>query len=140
VNWNRARWGAGIIRRWIAETKVLLFLPVVFPSNPKKKRRHGTLFIVYYFGLEYSPTSYRLELLPAVPAYHRQARDNKLMMRGQLVYYGPMPAYYGIGEIQHVVGDYIVVDFRGTGYFGVHVDLMEPQYLIPIPNATMALL
>jgi hypothetical protein len=79
-------------------------------------------------------------LLPKVPAYHRQARDNSLMLRGQLVYYGPMPSYYGIGEITQVLGEYVVVDFRGTGHFRVHVDLIEPQYLIPIPSSTMSLL
>ena len=62
------------------------------------------------------------------------------MNRGQLVYYGPMPSYYGIGEITKVVGRFVAVDFRGTGHFGVHVDLIEPQYLIPIPSSTMALL
>ena len=62
------------------------------------------------------------------------------MIEGQLVYYGPMPSYYGIGEIKNVIGGYISVDFRGTGHFGVHVDLIEPQYLIPIPTSTMSLL
>jgi hypothetical protein len=90
--------------------------------------------------VENTLTSYRLELLPSVPAFHRQARDNRLMNLGQLVYYGPMPSYYGIGEITHIVGGFIVVDFRGTGNFGVHSDLFEPQYLIPIPTSTLSLL
>jgi hypothetical protein len=90
--------------------------------------------------MEFPQTSYRLELLPTVPAFHRRARDNRLMHLGQLVYYGPMPSYYGIGEITQLVGTYIAVDFRGTGYFGVHEDLFEPQYLIPIPSSTLSLL
>ncbi|MDX1531818.1 MAG: hypothetical protein R3362_09865, partial [Rhodothermales bacterium] len=64
-------------------------------------------------------TSYRLELLPVVPPFFRRARANGLR-RGQLVYYGPMPTYYGIGEVLHVAEKYVVVDFRGTGVFGVH--------------------
>ena len=62
------------------------------------------------------------------------------MNRGQLVYYGPSPTYYGIGEITHIVGSFIAVDFRGTGFFGVHEDIFEPQYLIPIPPSTLSLL
>jgi hypothetical protein len=95
---------------------------------------------MYSLNVEHTPTSYRLELLPAIPAYHKRARDNSHMLLGQLVYYGPMPSYYGIGEIKHVIGGYIAVDFRGTGHFGVHEDLFEPQYLIPIPTSTMSLL
>jgi hypothetical protein len=83
---------------------------------------------------------YRLELLPAIPAYHRRARTRRDLQQGQLVYYGPMPVYYGIGEVKRVVGPYVAVDFRGTGQFGVHEDVFEQQYLIPIPQAAMALL
>ena len=83
---------------------------------------------------------YRLELLPCVPAYHRRARRKKPLSKGELVYYGPMPGYYGIGEVMRVVGPYVAVDFRGTGYFGVHEDVFEQQYLIPVPKATMPLL
>ena len=78
-------------------------------------------------------------MLPAVPAFHRRAR-RKTLRRGELVYYGPMPTYYGIGEVKHVVGPFVAVDFRGTGQFGVHEDVMEQQYLIPIPQATLSLL
>ncbi|MEM1127530.1 MAG: hypothetical protein AAGI71_12830 [Bacteroidota bacterium] len=80
---------------------------------------------------------YRLDLLSPIPAYHRRARRQKVLEAGQLVYYGPMPTYYGIGEVKRVVGAYVAVDFRGTGQFGVHEDVFEPHYLIPIPAATM---
>ncbi len=51
-----------------------------------------------------------------------------------------MPSYYGIGEVKHVADGFVAVDFRGTGYFGVHEDVFEPQYLIPIPASTLSLL
>lgn len=85
-------------------------------------------------------TPYRLELLPAVPPFHRRAWHKGEFDRGQLVYYGPMPSYYGIGEVKRTVGPYVAVDFRGTGQFGVHEDVFERQYLIPIPQSTMSLL
>ena len=85
-------------------------------------------------------SKYRLELLPAIPAFHRRARRRKSLDQGQLVYYGPMPSYYGIGEVKHVADGFVAVDFRGTGYFGVHEDVFEPQYLIPIPASTLSLL
>ena len=85
-------------------------------------------------------TPYRLELLPAVQAFNRRARHKNPLERGQLVYYGPMPIYYGIGEVKRVVGPYVAVDFRGTGEFNVHEDIFEQQYLIPIPQAAMSLL
>lgn len=84
--------------------------------------------------------SYRLELLPVIPAFHRRARNRKDFSRGQLVYYGPQPLYYGIGEVKRVVGSFVAVDFRGTGEFGVHEDVFERQYLIPIPQNKLALL
>jgi hypothetical protein len=40
----------------------------------------------------------------------------------------------------HVAGAYVAVDFRGTGQFGVHKDVFEQQYLIPIPTQTQRLL
>ena len=83
---------------------------------------------------------YRLELLPRVPAYHRRARIGKHLAQGELVYYGPMPIYYGIGEVLRIVGPYVAVDFRGTGRFGVHEDVLEHQYLIPIPAGARSLL
>jgi len=51
-----------------------------------------------------------------------------------------MPAYYGIGEVTRVVGPYVAVDFRGTGQFGVHEDVFEHHYLIPVPQTTLQLL
>ena len=54
-----------------------------------------------------------------------------------MVYYGPMPIYYGIGEVKRVVENFVAVDFRGTGQFGVHEDVLEQQYLIPISNTTL---
>ena len=85
-------------------------------------------------------SSYRLELLPSIPAFHRRARKRMSLDQGQLVYYGPSPMYYGIGEVKDTIDGFVAVDFRGTGEFGVHEDVFEPQYLIPIPSATMSLL
>ncbi|HET6567269.1 MAG TPA: hypothetical protein VFG50_04830 [Rhodothermales bacterium] len=90
--------------------------------------------------MKHRPPSYRLELLPVVPAFHRRARRRKDLRLGELVYYGPMPSFYGIGEVKRVVGPYVAVDFRGTGQFGVHEDVFEHHYLIPIPQTTMQLL
>lgn len=83
---------------------------------------------------------YRLELLPVIPAFHRRARQKKDFDKGQLVYYGPQPLYYGIGEVKRVVGPFVAVDFRGTGEFGIHEDVFERQYLIPIPQNKLTLL
>ena len=85
-------------------------------------------------------TSYRLELLPVVPAFHRRARRRESLDEGELVYYGPMPSYYGIGEVKRVVGRFVAVDFRGTGQFGVHEDILEHQYLIPIPQSAISVI
>jgi hypothetical protein len=82
---------------------------------------------------------YHLELLPQIPPFHRRARI-KHLNEGQLVYYGPQPVYYGIGEVVRISDRFIVVDFRGTGQFGVHEDVFEPQYLIPIPSSRISLL
>ncbi len=90
--------------------------------------------------LQNTGLTYRLELLPVVPAFHRRARRMNGLEQGELVYYGPMPTYYGIGEVKRVVGSFVAVDFRGTGLFGVHEDVFEPAYLIPIPPATRSLL
>lgn len=91
-------------------------------------------------GVKNGSSPYRLELLPTVQAYHRRARMKPELKQGELVYYGPLPAYYGIGEVKWVVGPYAAVDFRGTGYFSVHEDIIDQRYLIPIPIATMSLL
>jgi len=77
---------------------------------------------------------YRLELLRRVPAFTRSALRSKQFSKGQLVYYGPHPVYYGIGEVKRVNGDNIAVDFRGTGAFEVHEEIMDQRYLIRIPQ------
>ncbi|MEM1043541.1 MAG: hypothetical protein AAGI91_13040 [Bacteroidota bacterium] len=84
--------------------------------------------------------AYRLELLPTVYPYFRKARHGAPLAVGDLVYYGPSPTFYGIGEVTHVSEKFVAVDFRGTGEFGIHEEVMEPQYLLPIPADRMALL
>ena len=79
---------------------------------------------------------YRVELLRKIYAYQKCARRSKALEEGQLVYYGPQPSYYGIGEVKHVAKRFVAVDFRGTGLFDVHQEVFEPQYLIPIPQAS----
>ena len=86
-----------------------------------------------------SKTNYRLDLLPVIPPFHLRARDNDLTA-GQLVYYGPMPVYYGIGEVMGYDDQFILVDFRGTGQCAIHQEYLEPQYLIPVPTHAMAML
>jgi hypothetical protein len=81
---------------------------------------------------------YRLELLPRVPAFHRDALRERDLEKGQLVYYGPHPVYYGIGEIKRVNGSDVAVDFRGTGEFNVHEEIMDQRYLIKIPQEKLA--
>ena len=51
---------------------------------------------------------------------------------GDLVYYGPSPEYYGIGEIVQKEEKVCMVDFRGTGLLGIHKDELLSSYLIPI--------
>ena len=77
--------------------------------------------------------AYRLELLPVVPPYYRRARHAEVE-EGELVYYGPAPAYYGIGEVIAQTDRHILVDFRGTGMFGVHEEVLERHYVLPIPD------
>lgn len=84
-----------------------------------------------------SSTSYRLDLLPEVPAFHRDALRDGRLSEGQLVYYGPQPSYYGIGEVKRVNDSDIAVDFRGTGLFNVHEAIIEQRYLIRIPPEKM---
>ncbi len=82
-------------------------------------------------------TPYQLEVLQEVPAFHRDARREDRLSEGHLVYYGPHPTYYGIGEVKRVNGSDIAVDFRGTGLFDVHEEIMEQRYLIRIPPEKM---
>jgi len=81
-------------------------------------------------GTKKKRLSYRLDLLPVILPFHRRA-DNDLRP-GDLVYYGPSPEFYGIGEIVDSAGNECLVDFRGTGILGVHKDELSRKYLIPI--------
>jgi hypothetical protein len=74
--------------------------------------------------------SYRLDLLPVIYPYHRRATN--IVQLGDLVYYGPSPEYYGIGEVVSAEGNYCVVDFRGTGLLGIQKDVFSNKYIIPI--------
>ncbi len=83
---------------------------------------------------------YRTERLTPVPPFHRRAKRASELDIGELVFYGPMPSFYGIGEIKHTVGRFAVVDFRGTGASGVHEDLIDGRYLIPLSPAERELI
>ncbi len=83
---------------------------------------------------------YRLDLLPVIQVHHWRARRKPALRQGELVYYGPMPSFYGIGEVKSAVGVLVAVDFRGTGMCSVHEDVIDQRYLIPIPDPTLALL
>ena len=74
--------------------------------------------------------SYRLDLLPVIKPYHRRAKNT--LSKGDLVYYGPSPEFYGIGEVVQKEEKVCVVDFRGTGLLGIHKDELLSTYLIPI--------
>ena len=82
---------------------------------------------------------YRLELLPVVPPFFRRARRSDVS-EGELVYYGPAPTYYGIGEVVAKTDRHVLVDFRGTGMFGIHEEALERRYVQPIPADRAALL
>ena len=58
--------------------------------------------------------SYRLDLLPVIYPFHRRAMNE--LNPGDLVYYGPSPEYYGIGEIVQKK-KVCVVDFVEQGYW-----------------------
>lgn len=74
--------------------------------------------------------SYRLDRLPVIMPYHRRSDNN--IQRGDLVYYGPSPEYYGIGEVIETEESYCLVDFRGTGLLGIQKDVFANRYIIPI--------
>jgi len=74
--------------------------------------------------------SYRLDLLPVILPYHRRAVN--IVQMGDLVYYGPSPEYYGIGEVVDTEENYCIVDFRGTGLLGIQKDAFANKYIIPI--------
>ncbi|MFU8812610.1 MAG: hypothetical protein ACNA78_06550 [Balneolaceae bacterium] len=74
--------------------------------------------------------SYRLDLLPVIYPYHRRATN--AIQQGDLVYYGPSPEFYGIGEVIDMQEGYSVIDFRGTGLLGIEKDVIANKYVIPI--------
>lgn len=80
--------------------------------------------------------SYRLDLLPVILPYHRRAKNN--LKTGDLVYYGPSPEFYGIGEVVEKSDKFCMVDFRGTGLLGIHKDEMLSSYLIPIHQLNLS--
>ncbi len=80
--------------------------------------------------------SYRLDLLPVIYPYHRRAVN--AIQIGDLVYYGPSPEYYGIGEVVGSEDNYCVVDFRGTGLLGIQKDAFLNKYLIPIHKLNLS--
>ena len=80
--------------------------------------------------------TYRLDLLPVILPYHRRAKN--VLQEGDLVYYGPSPEYYGIGEVVQQAEKVCVVDFRGTGLLGIHKDEMLASYLIPIHKMNLS--
>ncbi len=90
-------------------------------------------------GLPNPRPAYRLELLPVVPPFYRRARTSDVQ-EGELVYYGPAPAFYGVGEVVEQTEKHIRVDFRGTGQLGVHEETLEPQYVLPIPEDRVGLI
>ncbi|MEO9887848.1 MAG: hypothetical protein ABJR05_05515 [Balneola sp.] len=80
--------------------------------------------------------SYRLDLLPVILPYHLRAKND--LKIGDLVYYGPSPEYYGIGEVVQFEEKVCVVDFRGTGLMGIHKDELRSSYLIPIHKLNLS--
>ncbi len=79
---------------------------------------------------------YRIDRLPVIMPFHRRALNE--LQPGDLVYYGPCPEFYGIGEIINKVEQFCIVDFRGTGEYGIHKDAMESKYLIPIHKLNLS--
>ncbi|MEM6783228.1 MAG: hypothetical protein AAF624_05770 [Bacteroidota bacterium] len=77
---------------------------------------------------------YRLDELPVVLPYYRAARAAARLGKGDLVYYGPMPPFYGVGEVVGEVDGFVVIDFRGTGLFGVHEETLDAAYVQLIPS------
>ena len=86
--------------------------------------------------MEKKKLPYRTARLPVIMPYHHRA--NNRLQKGDLVYYGPCPDYYGIGEILQIIEQLCVVDFRGTGELGLHKDALETKYLIPIHKLNLS--
>ena len=84
-----------------------------------------------------SASPYRLDRLPVVQAFHWRSRAKSGLRKGELVYYGPLPVSYGIGEVKSVVGSFVAVNFRGTGQARVHHDVIHERYLIPITKSEL---
>ncbi len=80
---------------------------------------------------------YQLERLPVVQVFHWKSRSKPALEKGQLVYYGPLPASYGIGEVQNVTKGLVSVDFRGTGSARIHEDVIHERYLVPLKEAVL---
>ena len=80
---------------------------------------------------------YQLERLPVVQVFHWKSRSKPALEKGQLVYYGPLPASYGIGEVQNVTKGLVSVDFRGTGSARIHEDVIHERYLVPLKEAVV---
>ena len=79
---------------------------------------------------------YKIDRLPVIMPYHFRASNE--LHKGDLVYYGPSPEFYGIGEITHIVDNLCVVDFHCTGELGLHKDALEKKYLIPIHKLNLS--
>ena len=86
--------------------------------------------------MEIKRLPYRFDRLPVILPFHRRADNN--LNTGDLVYYGPCPEFYGIGEVLNVVDRFCIVDFRGTGRYGIHKDAFESKYLIPIHKLNLS--
>ena len=92
------------------------------------------------------PQPFRTRALPTgwscSPSCRRftDARARARSTPGELVYYGPAPSYYGIGEVVAETDEHVLVDFRGTGQFGVHEEALARRYVLPIPEDRAALL
>ncbi len=76
-----------------------------------------------------------LDQLPVVHVFHWKSRSRASPKKGELVYYGPYPTAYGIGEVQNVTKGLIAVDFRGSGSARVHEDVIHERYLVPLKEA-----
>ncbi len=83
-----------------------------------------------------SNSAYPLDRLPVVQVFHWKSRSKPSLKKGELVYYGPFPTSYGIGEVQNVTKGLVAVDFRGTGSARVHEDVIHERYLVPLKESS----
>ncbi len=84
-----------------------------------------------------SDDKYQLDRLPVVQVFHWKSRSKTGLRKGELVYYGPFPTSYGIGEVQNVTKGLVAVDFRGSGSARVHEDVIHERYLVPLKEASL---